>query len=80
MKLLEASNPLETFGYVATAISDINLAYLHLTEEMADFGREHTTVPTSYIRDRFCGTLIVNGGYNQERANAVLTSQQADLV
>ncbi|MEH1781569.1 MAG: alkene reductase [Nostoc sp.] len=74
------SNPLETFGYVATAISDIGLAYLHLTEEMADFGREHTTMPTSYIRDRFCGTLIVNGGYNQERANAVLTSQKADLI
>jgi N-ethylmaleimide reductase len=74
------SHPLETFGYVATALNDIGLVYVHLTEEMADFGREQTTVPTSHIRDRFRGTLIVNGGYNRERANGVLKNQQADLV
>lgn len=50
------SSPLETFGYVASALKDIGIVYVHLTEEMLDFGLEQTTVPTSYIRERFCGT------------------------
>jgi N-ethylmaleimide reductase len=57
------------------------LAYLHIVEVMeADLRHGGTEVPTSALRDRFTGTLMVNGGYDLERGNAVLSSKQADLV
>lgn len=75
------SNPLATFGYVAEALNRFGLAYLHIVEVMgADLRHGGTEVPTSALRDRFTGTLMVNGGYDLERGNAVLSSKQADLV
>ncbi|NDJ20570.1 alkene reductase [Nostoc sp. B(2019)] len=75
------SNPLETFGYAAQALNRFDLAYLHLFEATdADIRHGGTIVPTSHLRDRFTGTLIVNGGYTRERGNAVLAKGEADLV
>ncbi|MEH1825800.1 MAG: alkene reductase [Nostoc sp.] len=75
------SNPLETFGYAAQALNQFNLAYLHIYEATeADIRHGGIIVPTSHIRDRFTGTLIVNGGYTREKGDAVLASKAADLV
>ncbi|MBW4689135.1 MAG: alkene reductase [Komarekiella atlantica HA4396-MV6] len=75
------SNPLETFGYAAQALNRFDLAYLHLFEATdADIRHGGTIVPTSHLRDRFTGTLIVNGGYTREKGNAVLAKKEADLV
>ncbi|WP_193198702.1 alkene reductase [Nostoc sp. MG11] len=75
------SNPLETFGYAAQALNRFDLAYLHIFEATdADIRHGGTIVPTSHLRDRFTGTLIVNGGYTRERGNAVLAKGEADLV
>ena len=75
------SNPLETFGYVAQALNQFNLAYLHIFEAIdADIRHGTTVVPTSHLRDRYTGTLIVNGGYTREKGNAVLANKAADLV
>ena len=75
------SDPLATFGYAAEALNRFGLAYLHLIEVVeADLRHGGTEVPTSYLRDRFTGTLIVNGGYDLDRSNAVLSSHKADLV
>ncbi len=75
------SHPLETFGYVAQALNRFNLAYLHIYEATeADIRHGGIIVPTSDLRDRFTGTLIVNGGYTRERGDAVLANQAADLV
>ena len=75
------SDPLATFGYAAEALNRFGLAYLHLIEVVeADLRHGGTEVPTSYLRDRFTGTLMVNGGYDLDKSNAVLSSHKADLV
>jgi N-ethylmaleimide reductase len=75
------SNPLATFGYAAEALNRFGLAYLHIVEvNEADLRHGGTEVPTRHLRDRFTGTLMVNGGYNSDRANAVLGKKEADLV
>jgi N-ethylmaleimide reductase len=75
------SNPWETFGYVAQALNRFNLAYLHIYEATeADIRHGGKILPTSHLRERFTGTLIVNGGYTREKADTVLANQAADLV
>lgn len=75
------SNPFEIFGYVAEALNKFNLAYLHIFEAIeADIKHGAVVVPTSHIRQRFQGTLIVNGGYTREKGDAVLARGEAELV
>ncbi|MBW4562116.1 MAG: alkene reductase [Mojavia pulchra JT2-VF2] len=75
------SNPLETFGYAAQVLNKFDLAYLHIFEAIdADIKHGATVIPTSHLRERYTGTLIVNGGYTREKANAVLANKEADLV
>ncbi len=70
------SNPTETFSYLATRLSELKLAYLHVTEPVAA-GRARVT-PT--LRQIFKGTLIVNGGYDAQSGNAAIAGGEADLV
>lgn len=75
------SNPLETFGYAAQALNKFGLAYLHIFEAIeADIRHGATVVPTSHLKERFQNTLIVNGGYDKSRGDAVLSTGAADLV
>jgi N-ethylmaleimide reductase len=75
------SNPLATFSYAAQALNRFGLAYLHIIEvNEADLRHGGTEVPTSLLRDRFAGTLMVNGGYDRDRGNAVLAKGEADLI
>ncbi|MGI8504986.1 MAG: alkene reductase [Hassallia sp.] len=75
------SHPLETFGYAAEALNKFGLAYLHIFEAIeADIRHGGTVVPTSHLKERFQGTLIVNGAYDKNRGDAVLASGAADLV
>jgi N-ethylmaleimide reductase len=78
---MQDSQPLATFGYAAEVLNRFGLAYLHIIEVMeADLRHGGTEVPTSYLRDRFTGTLMVNGGYDRDRGDAVLAQGGADLV
>lgn len=75
------SDPLSTFSYAAQALNRFGLAYLHIIEvNESDLRHGGMEVPTSVLRDRFAGTLMVNGGYDWERSNAVLAKGEADLV
>ncbi|MFQ4141573.1 alkene reductase [Chlorogloeopsis sp. ULAP02] len=75
------SNPLATFGYVAEALNQFDLAYLHIYEATeADIRYGGTVVPTSHIRERYKDTLMVNGDYTLEKGNTVLATKAADLV
>ncbi|RUR85830.1 alkene reductase [Chlorogloeopsis fritschii PCC 9212] len=75
------SNPLATFGYAAEALNQFDLAYLHIYEATeADIRHGGTIVPTSHIRERYKGTLMVNGDYTLEKGNTVLARGEADLV
>ena len=70
------SNPPETFTYLATQLSALNLGYLHVTER----AMPGQTRVTPLLREVFNGTLMVNGGYDAKSGNAAIASGEADLV
>lgn len=75
------SDPRATFGHALRELAKLPLAYLHLIEgSAADARHGGTLVPTEELRPSYPGTLIVNGGYDAERAERVLASGAADLV
>ena len=75
------SNPVATFSYLVEALNRFDLAYLHLIEpQEADLRHGGTAIPTSHFRPIFKGNLIVNGGYDQEKAEAAIARGDADLV
>jgi N-ethylmaleimide reductase len=74
------SDPLTTFGYAADALRPYGLAYLHLVLPQAwdPATPEHAIART--MKERFAGTVILNGGFTKETGDAVLTEGLADLV
>jgi N-ethylmaleimide reductase len=78
---MKDSNPVETFGFAARALDRLGIVYLHLVEGTDDDARRGgTLVPTERLRPLFRRTLIVNGGYDRERAEATIAKGRADLV
>ncbi|WP_426437068.1 hypothetical protein [Bradyrhizobium genosp. P] len=78
------SDPQATFGYVATALDRLGIAYLHVveprikgTEEIA-FGQ--APVAVQHLRPKFSRTLIAAGGFDPASAEAIVASGDADLV
>lgn len=75
------SHPQQTFGYVVKQLATLDLAYLHLVEPSPPQGeRPMPDLSARYFRPLYHGTLIVAGGYTQQKANAVLREGLADLV
>lgn len=75
------SNPQQTFGYVVQRLASLGLAYLHLVEPSTPQGEYPTPdLSARYFRPLFPGTLIVAGGYTQEKANMTLQQGLADLI
>jgi N-ethylmaleimide reductase len=74
-------HPEQTFDYVVRQLAPRKLAYLHLIEAAQAVGeRPVPDLSARHFRPLYPGTLIVAGGYNLERANAVLGEGLADLV
>lgn len=71
-----------TFDYVINKLNDCNLAYVHLSEPFTDV----TEVPhaiqniAKHYRPLYKGTLMINGGFNQETGNKIIDRGEADLV
>jgi len=74
------SDPLKTFGYVIGKLDLLGILYVHLVEASEGDIRHGSMVSTDRLRRLFRRTLIVNGGYDRERADAVIRSGVADLV
>lgn len=79
-------NPEALFAHVAEQLDSRDLAYLHVVDPSWG-GHQTTDVPDprglalmSMIRERYTGTLLVCGGYTQERAETAIQAHQADLV
>ena len=70
------SSPETTFRAAIERLNRYSLAYLHLVEE-APPGASFDMAGLAAVWD---GTLIVNGGYDRARAEAVLASARADFV
>ncbi|HUH79597.1 MAG TPA: alkene reductase [Methanoregula sp.] len=75
-------NPRETFSYLARELNGMGIGYLHLVEAIG--GRLGAVPPEQriapLIREKFGGTLILNGGYDAAGAERVLAAGLADLV
>ncbi len=71
-----------TFDYIIEKLNEYDLAYLHLSEPFTDVSEvpfAETEIAKRY-RPIYNGTIIINGGFDQEKGNAVLESGNADLV
>ncbi len=72
---MQDSDPAALFSHAASLLNEYGLSYLHLYET-TDEAREITHL----IRERFTAPLIVNGGYDKQRANQVIAQGIADAV
>lgn len=79
-------DPEATFGYIAEKLSDYALAYLHLVNP-ATTALENKSEPDpaaqrmlALMREKYDGTLMLAGGFDQETAEAWLQQDRADLI
>jgi N-ethylmaleimide reductase len=72
---MQDSDPAATFGYVAAQLARLGIAYLHVQE-----GSAEARALTPALKRAFGGPVIVAGGYDADRAEAVLGAGTADLV
>lgn len=71
-----------TFDHIITKLNDYDLAYLHLSEPFSDVSHlsfAETEIAKRY-RPIYKGTIIINGGFDQEKGNKVIEEGNADLV
>jgi len=71
-----------TFDYIIKKLNDYNLAYIHLSEPFTDVSEVPFAVKeiAKHFRPLYHGTLMINGGFNQQTGNAVIERGDADLV
>jgi len=77
---MKDSNPQATFNYVAEALSQFNLAYLHAVEGGIHGGGEADPFDFSSFRKLFKGNYMANLSYDKARGNAAIASGHADCV
>ena len=71
-----------TFDYIIEKLNNYDLAYLHLSEpfsDVSDIPYAETEIAKRY-RPIYKGTIIINGGFDQEKGNKVIEEGNADLV
>ena len=72
-----------TFGYVIRALDALKVGYLHLCEPNAkalESGQLQIEHVAQTFRPMTTVPIIINGGFDKAKANAVLVGRQADLV
>jgi N-ethylmaleimide reductase len=79
-------DPETTFGYLAEALNDYRLAYLHIVNPATaalEQGREpepRALRMVDLMREKYRGTLMIAGGFDRDTAEAWLQQGKADLV
>ncbi len=71
-----------TFEYIIKKLNDYDLAYIHLSEPFTDVSDIPYAVTeiAKHFRPLYNGTLMINGGFDQDSGNEVIASGNADLV
>jgi len=77
---MQDSNPQALFNYVAEALSQFNLAYLHVVEGGIHGGGLSDPFDFSALRKLFKGGYMANLAYDKARGNAVIANGHADVV
>ena len=70
------SNPLRTFSYLTEELNKLGIVYLHVVDPVADGAKRLSPL----LRRKFDRSLIVNGGFDLDSANAAVRNGTADLV
>lgn len=74
-------DPVATYAYGAQELSKLGLLYLHVVEAVAGMMHNpHGPAVLPAVREAFSGTVIVNGGFGADTANAVIGEGRADMV
>ena len=78
------SNPSATFGYVATRLDRLGIAYLHVVEPRIkgteEISHGQAPIAVQHLRRKFSRTLIAAGGFAPDSAEAIVAAGDADLV
>lgn len=76
------SDPAATFSHLAAELDRLQLGYLHVSEAIAGPAVAPADEPpiTPLLRQKFSGTLIVNGGYDAQSGHTAIVNGAADLV
>ncbi|WP_179415729.1 alkene reductase [Mucilaginibacter sp. E4BP6] len=78
------SNPEATFGYLATELDKLGIAYIHVIEPRikgdSTLHEDQAPVASATIRKSFKGTIISAGGFDREQAEAIINRGDADIV
>jgi N-ethylmaleimide reductase len=69
----------ETYDYLAQAMNRLGILYVHLLDGAARASEEGLEL-LAKIRQAYQGILIVNAGYDKERAAHALDVEKADMV
>jgi N-ethylmaleimide reductase len=72
-----------TFRYLAKALNQFDLAYLHVwgpSESVVGTPVEAFQDVSSYFRPLYNGTLMIGGGFDSHKGDALLRSDKADLI
>jgi len=71
-----------TFEHIVKKLNDYDLAYIHLSEPFTDVSGLPFAVTeiAKHFRPIYKGTLIINGGFDQQSGNAIIEAGDADLV
>lgn len=73
-------HPEETYTALLQGIRPLNPVYLHVVTPFPHMSHAVPENVTELCRSNFDGTLIRNGGYTAESADAAIASGEADLV
>ena len=73
------SDPVDTFSYLAGQLGRRGVLYLHVAEPRSAVPPSSPRI-TPILRERFPGTLVVNGGYDGQSGEAAVAAGEADLV
>lgn len=75
------SDPEALFSYVLEQLNAYNLAYVHIVDALeGDIRHGAKVVKLEVLRKAYQGTLIVCGGYDQQRAELAVAEGHADAV
>ncbi|MBS7233461.1 alkene reductase [Flavobacterium psychroterrae] len=72
-----------TFRYLAEALNQYDLAYLHVWGPVGSVAGTHAEAfedVASYFRPLFKGTLMIGGGFDSKSGDALLRSDNANLI
>jgi len=80
--VIASPETIPTFDYIIEKLNGYDLAYLHLSEPFTDVSEIDYLEPNiaKHYRPIYQGTLMINGGFDQEKGNKVIEEGTADLV